>query len=126
MSGNMPEYAPTALREAFERARANGTPLIVGVVHTPESEYWETVDEWHTDSAELLRKKFSGTAELLTLCPGRMALFSTALELREMDHNMRSALGFADLPTRLGTAAMDADCPSADALLLQAFISSKK
>lgn len=126
MSDKMPDYAPPALKEAFEQARAAGTPLIVGVVHTPEAEYWETVDEWHTECEELLQKKFAGTAELLTLCPGRMALFTTSLEERQMDHNMRSALGFADLPTRLGTAVLSADCPSADALLLQAFVSSKK
>lgn len=126
MSDNMPEYAPPALREAFDRARAAGNPLVVGVVHTPEVQHWEAVNEWHTDSEELLQKKFAGKAGLLHLGPGRMVLFSTSLEVREMDHNMRSALGFADLPTRLGTAAMDADCPSAHALLLQAFSNSRK
>jgi hypothetical protein len=121
MAENTPVIAPAELAAAAAQALAAGIKLRVGVVYTTEIQDWPAVQDWHRESDESLRRKFVNSAVIMPLGPGRILLFSAELTRDQLGHNIRSALGFADLPTRIGLAALPENGDSADALLISAF-----
>lgn len=121
MTENVPVIAPPELEAAAAQARDAGIKLRVGVVYTTEIQDWPAVLNWHRESGESLRRKFVDSATIIPLGPGRILVFTSDLTRSQLGHNIRSALGFADLPTRIGLSALPEHGESADALLIAAF-----
>ena len=118
--------SPPELAEAVRQAREARAKFRVGVTFTTEQENWSAVADWHAESSESLHRKFAGTAAIMSLGPGRILVFSRELNRERLGHNIRSALGFADLPTRIGLSAMPEHGDTADALLTAAFANAVK
>jgi hypothetical protein len=121
MTSNTPVIAPPALAAAVEQARQDNIKIRVGVVFTTEQQDWSAVRDWHLESSECLHRKFINDATIVPMGPGRFLVFSTDLTRERLGHNIRSALGFADLPTRVGLSAPPEHGHSADDLLTAAF-----
>ena len=118
-------FTPEELKSAVARARGSGAALSLAVVFTPEHEDWGEVLAWHEQTVKQIHKKLGDTGQVVNLCIGRMAVMSDQLEPRQLEHNIRSALGFADLPTRIGSYALE-DAADARDLLLRALNRAKK
>lgn len=126
MDSNEPGIAPAELAAAVDQARAASLKIRVGVVFTTEQQDWSAVRDWHADSSQSLHRKFADTAAVLSMGPGRLVVYSTELNRERLGHNIRSALGFADLPTRIGLSALSEHGTTADELLVAAFANATK